>query len=658
VRVRYRQHGGRLLNREPRVETSGTGFRSSGPVSKNIVSARGADRPTMNRNRRTRDRVRLIFWAALSLVCLLLVIVARQQQQASLDRKVDAAESRATRYTNVVIRGHLDRATVSAPLAEGPFGQVLTDVQRKVLVDERVARVLIWGPDGALVFSSEGPVSATSDRVADETAFESASTGSTVSGVLTVTMPARAGHPRGPTDLLQTYVPLETESGLFFGAVEIDHYHDVLVDAASRPWGQLQVAFGVVGAVCAVMVLLSFWWSLKPMSEEDVAARLDRAALKGAKAAGREGAKQTRRDTKAIDSATSEVEKLRAKVADAERAQRASKQQALQLQEQITRSSQQVQAAENQLAAAQRAAQDAAEGLRVAGETERQLRAEVQLLREEAARVPEPPAGPSHEVFEAIRADLERAREEVREAQDETRRARTEADELRAGAELTQQQLDELRAGADEARREAAAAAGRLDAVQAQANEAQAGRSFARDQLADAQRKLDEATTPPTEPAIATDAKARIEELEEEVRGLEQERAMLRAGRPETVYEVRNRELQAELKEARERLKAADGEALDAKAMAAGIAPNVLATIEERLTAAERRAEDAERRLGELEPVAAGNGDGASNGNGAPNDNGAGPEGSQAQIDGSELRSRLVRAADRKRMGADQHPRR
>jgi chromosome segregation ATPase len=149
---------------------------------------------------------------------------------------------------------------------------------------------------------------------------------------------------------------------------------------------------------------------------------------------------------------------------------------------------------------------------------------------------------------------------------------------------------------------------------------------------------------------LPAEAQARIEELEEQVRGLEQERAMLRAGRPETVYEVKNRELQEELKAAQALLKAAEQEALDAKAQAAGLAPNQLARLEERLTEAERRAEEAEQRLATLEPAGT-----ASNGNG----NGAAPdEEAKPEIDGSELRSKLVRATDRKRLGADQKERR
>lgn len=604
----------------------------------------------MNRNRRTRERVRLIFWACLTLVCFLLVFVARQQQAASLDRKLDAAETRAKRTTNLAIRPQLSRQLVDQPIQDAAYQDLLTVLQRKVLVDERVARVLIWGPDGGLVFSTEGTVAPDTDATAPEGPFETASTGRAVSVVQTAQMPGRGEHDRGPTDLFGTYVPLTTDSGQFFGAVQVDQYYGDLVQGSSRPWRPLQIAFFIVAAICAVMVLLSFWWSSKPTTDAEVALRLDRATLKGAKAAGRENAKVAKRDTKAIDEATTEVQRLRGKLDESDKARDAAKEQAKQLQERMRAADQQVQAAQSELSGAQRAAQDAQEALRVAGETERQLRAEIEMLRMEAQKVPEPPAGPSQEVFEAVQADLERAREEVREAQQAATRAQAEAEELRAGADQARVDAEQAAAASELARQQADDALGRLDAVRAEADEARAASAFTSGQLADAQRRLDETPAATVQEVMPAEAQARIEDLEEQVRGLEQERAMLRAGRPETVYEVRNRELQDELKQAHEQLRGAEQAALDAKAQAAGLAPNQLVKLEERLTEAERRAEEAERRVRELEPTGA-----VSNGNG----NGAAPtEQPKPEIDGSELRSKLVRAADRKRLGADQQQRR
>jgi predicted nucleic acid-binding Zn-ribbon protein len=624
-------------------------------MSKKNVSARGADRPTMNRNRRTRERVRLVFWACLTLVCLLLVVVARQQQESALERRLDGAENRAKRMTNQVIRPQVSRQVVSQPIGGGTYQELLTVLQRKVLSDERVARVLVWGPGGGLVFSTEGTVSPATDATAPTDAFEAVSTGRTVSTIETVSMAGRGEHDRGPTDLFSTFVPLRTDNGQFFGAVQIDHYYGDLADGSSRPWGTLQAVFFAVAAICAVMVVLSFWWSSKPMNEAEVAKRLDRATLKGAKAAGREQAKVVKRDSKAADEASAEIQRLRAKLDESDKARDAAKEQAKQLQEQARAAEQQVQAAQSEASSARRAAEDASEALRTAGETERQLRAEIEMLRMEALKVPEPPTGPSQEVYEAVQADLERAREEVQEAQQAAKAAEAQADELRAAmdrmredSEQAQQDAQQASAAAELARQQADDALGRLDALRSEADQARAAQDFASSQLADAQRKLDEAPAT-TQEVLPAEASARIEGLEEQVRELEAERAMLRAGRPETVYEVKNRELQDEIGHLREQLAAAETQTLDAKAMAAGLAPNQLAVLEERLSAAEARADEAERRLHELDPNAAA----TTNGNGA-----APAEEPKPEIDGSELRSKLVRVADRKRLGADQKPRR
>jgi hypothetical protein len=154
---------------------------------------------------------------------------------------------------------------------------------------------------------------------------------------------------------------------------------------------------------------------------------------------------------------------------------------------------------------------------------------------------------------------------------------------------------------------------------------------------------------------------------------------MLRAGRPETVYEARNRQLEDENAELRERL---DGPGPHG-APPTGIDSGAIAALEERLAAAEERARDAERRLDEAvakprsrsrasrrananaEASAEANG----NGNGKVD---AEPEAtiqvkpeaeSQDEatpvddgppvptVDGSELRSRLVRSTDARRRG-------
>jgi hypothetical protein len=152
---------------------------------------------------------------------------------------------------------------------------------------------------------------------------------------------------------------------------------------------------------------------------------------------------------------------------------------------------------------------------------------------------------------------------------------------------------------------------------------------------------------------------------------------MLRAGRPETVYEARNRQLEDEIASLRERL---DGPGPHG-APPTNIDPGAIAALEARLVAAEERARDAERRLdgAAAKPRSrsrasrrAANADAEANGNGNMNVDAAlgeatiqvkddvEPQDDAAPVeegppvpteDGSELRSRLVRSTDARRRG-------
>src|SRR6185503_13865574 len=131
---------------------------------------------------------------------------------------------------------------------------------------------------------------------------------------------------------------------------------------------------------------------------------------------------------------------------------------------------------------------------------------------------------------------------------------------------------------------EARSQQGQLDQVRAQARLAEEER----------QRILAEAAKSPTaQEAMSADAKSRIRELTQQLERSEAERAMLRAGRPETVYEARNRQLEDEIASLQERL---DGPGPHG-APPTNIDPGAFAALEARLVAAEERARDAERRL-------------------------------------------------------------
>jgi hypothetical protein len=178
---------------------------------------------------------------------------------------------------------------------------------------------------------------------------------------------------------------------------------------------------------------------------------------------------------------------------------------------------------------------------------------------------------------------------------------------------------------------------------------------------------------------MSADAESRIKELTQQLERSEAERAMLRAGRPETVYEARNRQLEDEIAVLRERL---DGPGPHG-APPTGVDSGAIAALEERLAAAEERARDAERRLDEAaaKPRSRSRASRRANANAEAqasadvNANGkidAEPEATiqvkpepdpqdeatpaddgppVPTVDGSELRSRLVRSTDARRRG-------
>jgi hypothetical protein len=256
-------------------------------------------------------------------------------------------------------------------------------------------------------------------------------------------------------------------------------------------------------------------------------------------------------------------------------------------------------------------------------------------------------------------------------------------DELEAARAVTQRVEQEREALVQAHEEEMRSQAAQLDQVRVSARLAEEER----------QRILAEAAAGPTADAIPPDAQAQIAELTQQLERSEAERAMLRAGRPETVYEARNRQLEDELAELRAQLaggavrprsQGAPETHVEAR-VDAGVDAAALAALEERVAAAEERAREAERRLDEAKPRRSrsraaprtnGNAKVAANGDGNVGGNeDAAPAGDadrredvpvelaaaepvlddealeKANVDGSELRSRLVRSTDARRRG-------
>jgi hypothetical protein len=625
-------------------------------------------------DRRTRDRVRLFFWAVLTVVCLVAVLVARQQQEQGLQRKVDAAQERAVRFTQNVLADRLDAKRVSQPIGRSGYDELLTELKHGLFNDQRVVRVRVWRDDGLLVFTTDHPGeigSVNADGV--DVDLRPAMRGDLTSIVGSESFARDDATTPEPTALLSTFVPLRsTDKSSVFGAVQIDNDYALMVDATEHPWKQVQIAFAILALICLVMAIVSLVWSHRPVAADTdgfgPSRREVRATAKDEKKASaaeadaaklRERVKELEGKTKTHSEQQAELEKLRDRVAEFEsrpapaHVPEADPAEMAQLKAHASQLEEQARGAESRVTQLQSRVTEMEAQLRV---TTDQLRIAQQRAEEAQAA---PPVGElPPEVQTELEGRLTAAAEMEQVLRDELEASREEAQRVRH--ELEQMEL----AHSEEARSQQ----GQLDQVRAQARLAEEER----------QRILAEAAKSPTaQEAVSADAQSRIKELTQLLERSEAERAMLRAGRPETVYEARNRQLEDEIASLRERL---DGPGPHG-APPTNIDPGAIAALEARLVAAEERARDAERRLdgAAAKPRSrsrasrrAANADAEANGNGNMNVDAAlgeatiqvkddvEPQDDAAPVeegppvpteDGSELRSRLVRSTDARRRG-------
>lgn len=604
----------------------------------------------MQTDRRTRDRVRLFFWAVLTVVCLVAVLVARQQQSQGLQRKVDAAQERAVRFTQNVLADQLDAQRVARPIQRSGYDDLLAELKHGLFNDQRVVRVRVWRADGLLVFTTDHP-SEIGVTTSNDANLRSALRGDLVSVVVNESFAADDSTTPQPTSLFATLIPLRTsDKAGVFGVVEIDNDYGIMVDASSHPWQQMQVAFAIVALLCLVMAIVSFVWSHRkeevagfgPSRREVRANVRDEKKVNVAQAEAatlRERVKELEGTTKSFAEQQVELEKLRGRVAEFERqparVDTGDPAEVAQLKAHASQLEEQARGAESRVTQLQSRVTEIEAQLRV---TTDQLRI-AQKRAEDAQAPPEVVPAP-------IQARLDAAAETEQ-------LLRTELEGARAETQRVEQEREAIERAHSE---EALSQQGQLDEVRAQARLAEEER----------QRILAEAAKGPTaQPAISADAEARIKELTQQLERSEAERAMLRAGRPETVYEARNRQLEDELAQIRDQLVVAEDRARSGDASKAGVDPGVIAALEGRISVAEERAREAERRLDEAKPRrsrsrasqrATGNGSGDGNGDVTPAelDADAVPaEGAPEDTveDGSELRSRLVRSTDARRRG-------
>ena len=587
----------------------------------------------MQTDRRTRDRVRLFFWAVLTVVCLVAVVVARQQQTQGLQRKTDAAQERAVRFTQNVLADTLDTQRVARPIERSGYDELLATLKHGLFNDQRVLRARVWDADGLLVFTTDDPSQIGVTKSNDAT-LRSALRGDMVSAVVNESFARDRSTTPEPTALFSTFIPLRTtDKANVYGVVQIDNDYALMVDAASHPWKQMQIAFAIVAILCLVMAIVSFVWSHR---KEEVAGfgpstREVRAGARDEKKAGaaqaeaaklRERVKELEGKTKSVAEQQLELEKLRGRVAEFEQRPAPAETdpaEVAQLKAHATQLEEQARGAESRVSQLQSRVTEMEAQLRV---TTDQMKI-AQQRAEEAQAAPEvdPDVMPA-----PIQAKLDAAAETEQLLRDELEAARAATQRLEQEREaLVQAHEEEMRSQT-----------GQLDQVRVNARLAEEER----------QRILAEAAGGPTADVIPPDAKAQIVELTQQLERSEAERAMLRAGRPETVYEARNRQLEDELAELRTQLaggavRPRSQDAPEARTDA-GVDPGVLAILEERLAAAEDRAREAERRLDEAKPRRSrSRATQRSNGNG--NGNGTGQENGKAKEERGMAASTLPR---------------
>jgi len=625
----------------------------------------------VNRDRRTRERIRLLFWAVLTVICVIAMLVMRHQQQASLQQKVEAAQQKAIRYTQNALMSRLPPSRVAHAIQGSGAAALTAQVKHDLFTDPKILRVRVWRPDGILVYTTDDP-KLVGKLTSSSAGFRAALDGSTTTEVERQTFAPDQSTTPTPADLLATYVPLRaSDRAQVHGVVEVDDDFAVIRSATNTPWKQLEIAFGLVAVLCLVMTILAFVWSRRPQEVTGFGPG-------GQGGPSKRERKAEARDTKKLEAAQAEAAKLKARVAELEGKEKAASGQNAdvdRLRARVAELEQERGRIREQVASAPEPSAPAADPgeleawKRRAEEFDAQRSATEARMSQLQARVTEVEAQ-QRLTTDQLRAAQQRAEQaEARIAEAEEHRGAAEQVEERLTAELQQarDELDRMKAAHVDASQQMA------EQIQAQQGELDQARAKVRMSEDENARALAEARARGrAEPELPPDAAARIAELEDALHRSENERAMLRAGRPETVYEARNRELEDALAQANARLGQLDG-STPAGAEPSSVDPEVVASLEQRIAAAEQRAADAERRLEESggrrrSRSRSAKSDGGSNGGSNGDSAGAAPAEDDPlaliaasvaeeeaktpdapKIDGSELRSKLARSADARR---------
>ncbi len=203
----------------------------------------------------------LILLVVLSGALLAMAIVQRDR---ALQRAYEDGQRRAELYANTVLRSSLTPFDVTGPLQGERAETVLAEVRGAVLTDTAVARVRLWGSDGALLLSTDP-----ADRLGDHSEDPSIriASGGLVKSRLAVEPLSRAADGTaapGDTPLFQTFVPLRVQgSTSIVGAAEIEQFAAALEEESEDPWWIVQTGASAVTVLLALMALISVARSMR-----------------------------------------------------------------------------------------------------------------------------------------------------------------------------------------------------------------------------------------------------------------------------------------------------------------------------------------------------------------------------------------------------------
>jgi hypothetical protein len=188
-------------------------------------------------------------WAGLAFVLLILLGLSLIASAPALEDAETDARQRAERVAADVLLEDVTPRSVSGEIV-GSERRDLLEVTRARILDDRIARVRIWRPDGTLIFStaSRDPETRIPE---DHLQFSQAAGGVPASVVVeaTATTPS----------LLQTFVPLRASGGgPPYAVAEIDQRNDAIRADANGFWRPVQLVLIFALGGFAILFALSF----------------------------------------------------------------------------------------------------------------------------------------------------------------------------------------------------------------------------------------------------------------------------------------------------------------------------------------------------------------------------------------------------------------